>query len=318
MLNDTDFLLNIERANSKSRDHRMESTVKPLSLRRLLLLAAACVLVFVSITTPAGAVSPPRTTDAQPSSTPRRGAAVPHLSYYGGRVLGHVKLDVVVWGSWSYGTTAPLTGRRSISSFLGGITNSKYVDWLSEYDTPTQHIGRGSLEGVYTIHPPRAADGTNVTATQIASVLHTAIGAGQIPKPTTSRMYVVFFRSRQTISTSFGNSADDFCAYHDTTAYGSATAYFAVIPYELANRGCRPASTAFDSITTIVSHELVEGITDPGVGLKRLAWYDRNNGEIADICAGISSPASVTGGDGVRYVVQREWSNRSKSCIVSR
>jgi hypothetical protein len=296
----------------------MESIVKSLSLRRLLLLAIAAVCVFVSVPAPAGAVAPARSTFTQSSLGARRSASLPHLGYYGGRVLGHVRLDVVVWGSWSYGTTVPLTGRRSISSFLGGITNSKYLDWLSEYDTPTQHIGRGSLEGVYTIHPPRTADGARVTSAQIASVLRSMIGSGKIPKPTTSRMYVVFFRSGQTITTAFGNSAANFCAYHDTMAYGAATAYFAIIPYELQNRGCRPASTLFDDVTTIVSHELVEGITDPGVGLNRIAWYDRNNGEIADICAGISSPAAVTGGDGARYVVQREWSNRSKACVVSR
>lgn len=292
--------------------------MKRLSFRRLLLLAVAAACVFANVATSAGAVTPFRSTYAQALSTARRGAAVPHLTYYGGRVLGHVKLDVVVWGSWSYGTTVPLTGRRSMSSFLGGITNSKYLDWLSEYDTPMQHIGRGTLEGVYTIHPPRAADGARVTSAQIASVLRTAISTGQIPKPTTSRMYVLFFRSGQTISTTFGNSVDNFCAYHDTMASGAATAYFAVIPYELRSRGCRPAATSFDSVTTIVSHELVEGITDPGVGLNRVAWYDRNNGEIADICAGISSPAAITGGDGARYVVQREWSNRSRACIVSR
>ena len=70
-------------------------------------------------------------------------------------------------------------------------------------------------------------------------------------------------------------------------------------------------------MTTVVSHELVEGITDPGVGLERLARYDAENGESADICAGASSAAPVVGGDGVSYVVQRIWSNRAGSCIVT-
>ena len=93
--------------------------------------------------------------------------------------------------------------------------------------------------------------------------------------------------------------------------YRSSTAYFAVVPYELRNAGCKAAATSFDSVTTVVSHELVEGITDPGVGLDRLAWYDPANGEAADICAGASSAAPVIGGDGVRYMVQRIWSNRA-------
>ena len=144
------------------------------------------------------------------------------------------------------------------------------------------------------------------------------IESGRLPKPTTNRFYVIFFRSGQTIVTPDGDSATDFCAYHDTVAYASSTAYFAVIPYELRSRGCEPATKPFDDVTTIISHELIEGITDPGVGLDRISWYDDANGEIGDICAGASSPAPVVGGDGVSYVVQREWSNRARACIVTR
>jgi hypothetical protein len=100
--------------------------------------------------------------------------------------------------------------------------------------------------------------------------------------------------------------------------YKSSTAYYAVLPYEVGNRGCKAASTSFNSVTTVASHELVEGITDPGVGLNRVAWYDPANGESADICAGASSGVRVTGSDGVSYTVQRIWSNRAGACIVTR
>jgi hypothetical protein len=205
-----------------------------------------------------------------------------------------------------------------VSSFFRGITASKYLDWLNEYDTPTQHIGRGSLEGVYTVHPPSSANGTTVSGTQIEGALRALIDSGKLPKPSTDRVYAIFFRSGQTIVTPDGNSANTFCAYHDTTTYRSSTAYYAVIPYEVTNRGCRMASTYFNSTTIVVSHELVEAITDPGVGLNRLAWYDRYNGESADICAGPSSGVSIVGGDGVSYTVQRIWSNRAHACIVAR
>jgi hypothetical protein len=252
--------------------------------------------------------------------TPARAGAdpAPHLNYYGGRVLSHVKVDLVVWDRWAYTRSVPLKGNRSMSSFLSSITASKYLDWLSEYDTPTQHIGRGSLEGIYTVHPPSSANGNIVTDDQIAGALRTLIDAGKLPKPSTNRIYVVFFRSGQTIVTRDGNSAYNFCAYHDTMAYKASTAYYAVVPYEVGNRGCKAASTMFNSVTTVVSHELVEGITDPGVGLNRVAWYDPTNGESADICAGASSGVSVVGGDGVSYMVQRIWSNRSGACIVAR
>jgi len=148
--------------------------------------------------------------------------------------------------------------------------------------------------------------------------LRSLFDRGQLPKPSTNRIYVIFFRSGQAIESPDGNSVDDFCAYHDTMSYKASTAYFAVVPYEVGNRGCKAASTSFDSVTTVVSHELVEGITDPGIGLNRPAWYDPTNGESADICAGRQSAAPVTAGDGVSYMVQRIWSNRAGACIVTR
>jgi hypothetical protein len=142
------------------------------------------------------------------------------------------------------------------------------------------------------------------------------IAGKQLPTPSTTRLYAIFFPSRKTISTTGGDSASDFCAYHDTMTSGRSTVYYAVMPYEVSNRGCKMASTSFDSLTTVVSHELLEAITDPGVGLNRVAWYDRDNGEIADICAFTSSPARVAGADGVNYTVQRSWSNRRGACVV--
>jgi hypothetical protein len=229
-----------------------------------------------------------------------------------------VKVDVVVWGSWSYTGSVPLSGSRSISGFFRGITASRYIDWLSEYDTRTQHIGRGALEGAYTVRPPSPDNGTWVTSTQIQHGLRALFDAGRLPRPNANRLYVVFFRSGQVIFKGQANSAHNFCAYHDTMSYGAQSTYLAVVPYELNNAGCRVATTSFDRVTTIVSHELVEAVTDPGVGLHQLSWYDRVNGEIGDICARTSAPGVVTGGDGVRYVVQREWSNRSRACILVR
>jgi hypothetical protein len=285
-------------------------------LAACLIAALSCVVLLAPA--PAGALHPDDAASQQQPTAQRRTTAFPHLAYYGGRVLSRVKVDLVVWDTWSYGRSVPLTGARSIASFFAGITASRYLDWLSEYNTTTQHIGRGSLERVYTVRPPSSANGSTVSSAQIDRALAASIDAGKLPKPDTNRFYVIFFRSGQTISRPHGNSETNFCAYHDTMKYGSTTARFAVIPYELQNRGCRPASTSFDSVTTIVSHELVEGITDPGVGLGRIAWYDRNYGEIGDICASVSSPGSVTGGDGVHYVVQREWSNRARACVLTR
>jgi hypothetical protein len=286
------------------------------SLSRFVAFACLAAAPMVGAS-PAPKPPAPVLTYATPHTGSTRGVVVgPHLTYYGGRVLAHIKVDVVVWSSWSYDTTVPLTGTRSITSFARGITASRYIDWLSEYDTPTQQIGRGTFDALYTVHPPASSNGTVVTDAQIKSVLSQAITTAKLPKPSADRVYVVFFRKGQVVSRPEGNSVNLFCAYHDTVTYPLHSVYYVAIPYELTNRGCRPAPTGFDSVTTVVSHELVEAITDPGIGLHRIAWYDKFNGEIGDICAHSSSPGPVIGGDGVRYVVQREWSNRLRGCTL--
>ena len=126
----------------------------------------------------------------------RRAFTSAQLDYYGGHVLSRVKVDLVVWDTWSYTKSVPLTGARSIASFLGGITTSPYLDWLSEYDTPTQHIKRGALERVYTVHPPAAANGTTVSDTAIADGLRAMITDGRLPRPSTNRLYVVMLPPR--------------------------------------------------------------------------------------------------------------------------
>src|SRR6266849_510599 len=80
--------------------------------------------------------------------------------------------------------------------------------------------------------------------------------------------------------------------------------------------GCGHAASSFGNYTSVASHEMVETMNAPEVGIAQflatpLAWYDNSpgNGEIGDICNG--RKGSIAGGDGVVYVVQKEWSNKA-------
>ena len=186
-----------------------------------------CLVALGLTTASAAAPARPRASYLPVARSPlpaqRHAATSAQLDYYGGHVLSHVKVDLVVWDTWSYGKSVPLTGTRSIASFLGGITTSPYLDWLSEYDTPTQHIKRGTLERVYTVHPPAAANGTTVSDTAVADGLRAMIADGRLPRPSTNRLYVVLLRSGQTVFTPDGNSRSNFCAYHDAASFSSAS-----------------------------------------------------------------------------------------------
>ena len=92
--------------------------------------------------------------------------------------------------------------------------------------------------------------------------------------------------------------------------------FYGVIPDQggACAGGCGPSPVA-DGTTDVSSHELIEAVTDPGVGLAKsnaspLAWYDQSNGEIGDICSGSGDSATEAG-----YTVQLEWSNAKNGCI---
>jgi hypothetical protein len=97
--------------------------------------------------------------------------------------------------------------------------------------------------------------------------------------------------------------------------------YYGVIPDQGGNcqGGCGTSSSMFDNLCSVSSHELIEAVTDPAVGLAGdigypLAWYDSDNGEIGDICN--AEQGSIRGSDGKTYTIQREWSNAAGKCRV--
>ena len=93
----------------------------------------------------AGATRAAATTDAAPS---------PFVEYLGGKVLQHVKVYGVVWGtSGTFPTVVTNASAPNMADFFSRITNSRYVDWLGEYSTGSQFVGRGTFAGMYTITP---------------------------------------------------------------------------------------------------------------------------------------------------------------------
>src|SRR5262249_42658081 len=75
----------------------------------------------------------------------RAAASKPHLTYYGGPVLSNVKVQLVYWSD-----AKKVFGQGQLEQYYSDVTNSAYFDWLDEYNTPTQQIGRGSFIGSAT------------------------------------------------------------------------------------------------------------------------------------------------------------------------
>ena len=254
-------------------------------------------------------------------SSPTPGPSGAHLTYYGGPVISNVKLVQVNYGAGSF---APEISGTQLGAFYTAMTNSTYLDWLSEYNTPTQSIGRGTFNGKFAISPSSANNGATITDTQIQAELSAQIGAGHLPAPDANTIYMMHFPHGKTISQGTSSSClgGGFCAYHGTMVRNGSDVFYGVMPDMQAGSGCDTGCgsdpTPFHNQTSVASHEITEAITDAAVGLATtsgppLAWYDNTNGEIGDICN--ATQGTFVGGDGVTYTIQQEWSNAQNACV---
>jgi hypothetical protein len=258
------------------------------------------------------------------------GSGSPRLSYYGGRVIENAEVVAVFWGEGVSGEV-----KAGMGDFYEAALKSSYVDWLSEYDTNVtavngsrgtgQHIGRGGLKQAVVVHP-KAQRGL-LTDADIRRELTAQISARKLPAPGPNTLYMVHFPAGVQIELQGSRSceAGGFCAYHNSFLRRGKEVDYGVLPDLGAGSGCDTGcgrgATVFDNQTAVASHELIEAITDPQVGLAKvlgppLAWYDAAGGEIGDLCNG--QLGRLRAASGRSYTVQKEWSNKAKACVVSR
>jgi hypothetical protein len=228
-----------------------------------------------------------------------------HLNYYGGPVLSSVDVIPVYWNS-------SVAYQTELNAFYAAFPTSELFEMLSQYSG----IGTGSRGAPFV----SSQTSTTLTDAQIQSALSSMIQAGQISTPTSNTYYPLHFPSGVSITASDGTkSCVTWCAYHSTFKYNGVDVNYGVIPDQGGGcaGGCGANSQRFNNLTSVSSHEMVEAITDPGVGLATsysspLAWYDPNNGEIGDICN--AQQADIIMKDGSVYTVQREFSNSDSNC----
>ncbi len=245
----------------------------------------------------------------QPGDENRTALATPHLNNYGGPVLTHVNVIPVYWNS-------SVAYQTNLNSFYSAIPGSSgiYTSLLSQYSG----IGTGTRGTPYV---DTKTTGTYTDA-QVQAELNRLFTAGVIPAPSANNYYPVHFPSGVTIKDSSGTSSCvTWCAYHGTYVRNGVNVNYGIIPDQGGScaGGCGSNSLRVNNLTSVSSHELVEAVTDPAVGLATtysppLAWYDPNYGEIGDICN--AQQGSVVGGNGTTYVVQKEFSNSVSNCVV--
>jgi hypothetical protein len=111
-------------------------------------------------------------------------AAVSSAAYGGGAVLSNVHVVPVMWTL--YVNPAEIVLFRG---FYKHVVASRYFDWLTEYRTPAQDIGRGSAEDVIYAFP--AATDSLLDRPAIEAELALEIDGDHLPRPEANTLYMV-------------------------------------------------------------------------------------------------------------------------------
>src|SRR5262249_52240730 len=149
--------------------------------------------------------------------------------------------------------------QTDLNKFYGDVTNSPYFDWLVEYNTPTQTIGRGSFGGSLVDTSPPA--GSTVSDAQVQQEITKLIQKGQLPPNDGNNLYMVHFPAGVSITMGGSTSCVEFCAYHGTFVLNGKDAFYGVLP-DLSG-GCAGGcggGTKLQNQTSVASHELVEAV----------------------------------------------------------
>lgn len=233
------------------------------------------------------------------------GAPAAHLRYGNGHLITAVQVFTAFWGSdWKLPANSGLIGH--VNEFFDAIVTSSLFDMLAEYSVPGQTIGHGSRIGSTTVTATEpGGDTKRIADAQIQTALQDWIRNGTVPPVNSNTLYFVYLPPGVTaVDPSNGSSCQQLCGYHWFIA-ANPEVYYAVMPFPDCG-GCLGGLSQIEALTSISSHELCEGVTDPHPWT---GWNDDSYGEIGDICAWQTD--TVSG-----YLVQKEWSNAANACVT--
>jgi hypothetical protein len=238
----------------------------------------------------------------------------------GAPIIPNVQIETVFYGAdWSgqaadAAVSAQLAAEaQDLNQFFAQITNSSYMDGLSQYAGSNGAPGRGTFARTDFV---AASPYGTVSETAVQTMLANEITKGKLDAPNGNTLYVVFMPPGATEAGDVGSGGGHHSSF--ATPLGSGTAYYATIENPLTfgarPRGYQGSETNLQLMTETASHEMVEAITDPVVNVAgRQAWYDTTTGdEIGDLTNNNPPPGGVMGlltGNSYSYVVQRYWNN---------
>jgi len=280
---------------------------------------ACCALAPALLVALAGACASPADAGAHGASGPggasgpvaRQSAAVvtasSNMTYGGGSVISNVHAVPVFWTASVAATT-----QSEIQCFFDAVVRSPYIDWLSEYDTSSQRIGRGTTGSPVTIAQP-VHPSLSLTDDDLQGELRDQIRSGLLPAPDNDTVYMIYFPPGYSLDDgsgghSCGTQQGDFCGYHKSFAIDGQLVRYGVIPDPTCAACNGHGGDFFANIGDNSSHELLEAVTDPD---PPSGWY----GSSVEIGDGVCDHVTVNL-PGTFYTVQELWSNARGQCFA--
>jgi len=225
------------------------------------------------------------------------------LTDHGGKVLTNPVFYDIWWGPQS-GFVADQ--RTIVQSWFKAVSvaGNPWLASFSQYLRGSQFQAKYHGTSLYdTVTAPPTSNPAVATIVSEACNVITANGLTADP----NGLYFVM--------TSNFPSTLGYCAYHSSGLCQGVTIQVAYNPNTNGIAGCDPYnlfncnsySQGARSLVNVLSHEMVEAITDPHPGVP--AWIDPSDCEIADKCAWKFSKCIMG------FQVQELWSNAGMECV---
>jgi hypothetical protein len=280
----------------------------------------------------------------RPSSRPAleglEDRTVPTVTFHGGAVLQNVKVQALFLGGQWQKDPALTAQAQYLSGALGSIVNSSYMDALTGAG---YGVGRGTVAPSVIDRAPNLDGILNDSSSFLRKELTDEITNRWLQFPTTNTLYVCFV---DPYDSALQNAATK-APFYGPTSHGSfqlrqpdvATpggippVRYALINYPVGNSGV-PFLSTLDSLTTTLSREVADAVTDPDLGYydpanpkatRPLGWSDNRAGDIGDVVTNrvmyvngyalqrvvnqqdfVMTPATATSNRAVNFVLQAD------------
>jgi hypothetical protein len=229
----------------------------------------------------------------------------PQVADLGGTVLSNPKVQLIAYAQDPFVS--------DVESFITEFGSS--AGWAVQ----TGEYGVGAFTQLPTILIPGTPPATlnddtgSVTPFQ-QTLLNNITGASPAWAPEDGNTMYVFLLPLGTDISAGGSCCQGFLGYHfDVSLPTGGSAPYSVVCHCAASSG--DSLTPLQGVTTTVSHEMVETVTDPSGNDPAFAqandanviWTFATGGEVADMCE-LNADANYQP-PGASYMLQRSWSN---------